>query len=356
MLGLLMKNFKNFCLGHKALFALIAAILFLSLFAVFLIRTILFATAEQDRLYTTSFRRFRVEYGTAQENGETAGAYIEGLDGRLADSCRQIGEIAGLADAHVVTASEPPLSFAYTYSPCYLYAGRYFTKEECREAAPVAIASNLKDSAILPGDTLTVNGGDYTVVGISIEDAHILIYEPGAASASPVACIDFVLEDIPDDAQTGQIRSILARYFPDGNLQPPDIFDDSVTRDSTLNLLFIALFVLSLINITFLYQYLLGIREKQVAVMRVCGASRGRCVRLFLMEILTLSLAVYLAAAVCAWLFMPDLLDFTTNGNLRYGLPLSGYLQVLGVYLLCILLIFIPFFVRSVRRIDMRRL
>ena len=114
----------------------------------------------------------RQEYGTAQENGETAGAYIEGLDGRLADSCRQIGEIAGLADAHVVTASEPPLSFAYTYSPCYLYAGRYFTKEECREAAPVAIASNLKDSAILPGDTLTVNGGDYTVVGISIEDAH----------------------------------------------------------------------------------------------------------------------------------------------------------------------------------------
>ena len=315
--------------------------------------------AEEE--YDISRRRFQISFSSEQQMEE----YMQDtalLEQRLDNSMELINGIQPLEAVELVTVQQetetgnkPPYRLEYIYAPLEVVTGRFFTREEFENREKKIVAGLTTNRSTLPGDQMQVLGDVYTVIGLSSDYENRLIYDPALVRALSVERIELFLKQIPAASQIEQMQQILSEQFSGLVIEPPYQPSVSAKESATMQLLFAALFILSLLNVTFLYQYLLQARERQMQIMRICGARRWQCMVLFFTEILLLSGIAYGIAGVCSHFFMNDLLQFTTNGNYTYVLGYAQYIYVLLLYIATVFLVFFPFLIRSVRKIDMKQ-
>lgn len=361
MSGALWNSLKGLVKNHLMLLVLMLMILTASLLAVFLLVSLMGGNMKAEEEYDISRRRFQISFSSEQQMEE----YMQDtalLEQRLDNSMELINGIQPLETVELVTVQQetetgnkPPYRLEYMYAPLEVVTGRFFTREEFENREKKIVAGLTTNRSTLPGDQMQVLGDVYTVIGLSSDYENRLIYDPVLARALSVERIELFLKQIPAASQIEQMQQILSEQFSGLVIEPPYQPSVSAKESATMQLLFAALFILSLLNVTFLYQYLLQARERQMQIMRICGARRWQCMVLFFTEILLLSGIAYGIAGVCSHFFMNDLLQFTTNGNYTYVLGYAQYIYVLLLYIATVFLVFFPFLIRSVRKIDMKQ-
>ncbi len=182
--------------------------------------------------------------------------------------------------------------------------GRYITNEEEAEGKQVALVwgtsqedwnipcENIKN----PDGTITLFDKKYEVVGV---------YKAGGGT--PI--VPFLT--VPDEIKiTGfsitfernitrsvyeALRNTADEVIPNKLIFPelelPD--QDSIAVYNNMIVIAVVISVLSIINFAMLYRFVLKKRQRNIAVMRICGCTKGKAVLIFLAECLILTFPAY---------------------------------------------------------------
>ncbi len=185
-----------------------------------------------------------------------------------------------------------------------LTSGRFITNEEEQNASLVAIVAGnhrngwAPESLVFKNDdgTITMFGKEYEVIGVynagcltphvpflTVPD-DLPIYEMGFAFERNVT--RSIYNDLVETANR-EIPGVLE--FPE--LQFPD--NDSIAVYN--NVISIAFFIsiVSVVNFAMLYHFIIEKRQRNLAIMRMCGCTKSRAVFTYLAECIIITLPCY---------------------------------------------------------------
>lgn len=349
MIKLLSLFFKDFIIKHKVTYILVCILLAVSLFSVFLISAIFEGLNARDR---AEYIPYKCYYMTTKSG--TFGD-IPDLDNRLHTTLKRINKVSSVELVRFLQDSDQSengwdVYGMYVVGSPILYLGRTFSKEEIENSQNKVIVSNLRQSSLKVGDVLEYGEEKFDVVGLSFEIRHFLPYNPKRLESTKFDYLDITLKNAPSKKAKDEITNIIKDAFPELDIDPPIESEDNT--DPLLACLLFGLFFLTVINILLVYNYIIEQRIKAIKITQICGATKFYCVRLFLLEILAITVAVYIPIAILSTLLMPALLKFVTNANLTYAMSIYSYLKIFAVYIFTIILLFAPKLIKSINFIS----
>lgn len=347
MVNLLFLFLKNFVSKNKAICILIYVLLIVSLFSVFLISAIIAGMDENNRVNDTSMRKYTIilQINIGDNIGELGNKTLDMLNKISVNS-----EIESARFIQINKHDENDLCGMYIIGKPTLYRGRSFTEYEQTSSQNKIIISNLQQSALWIGDSFELCGEKYDVIGLSFENVHIIPYSCVKLSSYNFEELEVLLKKAPSEEARSNILSIITDYFPETTVISP--VSDDVDLDPLLVGLFLGLFFVTVINILFIYDYIIEQRIKAIKIMRICGATNLYCVVLFLFEMLIFTITAYIPVVIIAEFLIPCLLEYITDGNLNYCLNFKDIIMIFVIYIFTVILIFLPKLKKSINLIS----
>ncbi len=183
--------------------------------------------------------------------------------------------------------------------------GRYITNDEEAEGKQVALVWGInKDNWNTPCENLRNPDGTITLFDKKYE--VVGVYKAGGGT--PI--VPFLT--VPDEIKiTGfsitfernitrsvyeALRNTADEVIPNKLIFPelelPD--QDSIAVYNNMLVIAVVISVLSIINFAMLYRFVLKKRQRNIAVMRLCGCTKGKAVLIFLAECLILTFPAYI--------------------------------------------------------------
>lgn len=133
--------------------------------------------------------------------------------------------------------------------------------------------------------------------------------------------------------------------FPE--LPMPDI--DSIAVYNNMIVISGVISVLSIVNFAMLYQFTLKKRQRQLAIMRICGCKRVRAVFTYLGECLLITIPSYLIGVVLNKLIT----DNNINGRFNYiseAYTPKVYITLFGVYMIIFVILLLVMILKTVNK------
>ena len=240
-----------------------------------------------------------------------------------------------------------------------MMSGRYITNEEEAAGSYVAIVAN--DGSGWNDATLSIQNGENTIELFG--QTYEVIGEYDAGSSCPI--VPFLT--IPDDLElnsigftfeqnitremyeeiVNQAQAIIpgVLIFPD--LQFPDA--DTIYVYNNVILISILIAVLSVINFAMLYLFVIKKRSRNLAIMRICGCTRGGAIWMYLGECLLLSIPVYLIGIGIYHILLEKIFK-NVFPDMEGAYSIGIYAGIFAIYLVVMLIILGVFVRRNVGR------
>lgn len=223
-------------------------------------------------------------------------------------------------------------------------------------------ASYAKAHNIAVGDTVTVLNRPFTVSGLTLSDGTSkIVYQPGydaLEQSDTIYKLQVQTAKLPTKYEAEAFAALLGETFENAAVFPPQPrnYTDEYGFDAQLSVLLFVL-LLVILNISFLYQYILMKRKNKFAIFSICGCKTVRAFWILLAEVLIYFLFHSGIAAAIWFGFLKNLLireetaaaGFTELGGVEWLLPMA-------VYLAGILLIFVPKLIKYTRQTTVRLL
>lgn len=127
----------------------------------------------------------------------------------------------------------------------------------------------------------------------------------------------------------------------------PDI--DSIAVYNNMIVISGVISVLSIVNFAMLYQFTLKKRQRQLAIMRICGCKRVKAVFTYLGECLLITIPSYLIGMVLNKLIT----DNNINGRFNYiseAYTPKVYITLFGVYMIIFVILLLAMIVKTVNK------
>lgn len=228
--------------------------------------------------------------------------------------------------------------------------GRYITDEEEARGKQVALVwgtgeDNWNDPcAALRNDdgTITLFGKTYEVVGVYSAGGGTPIV-PFLTVPDELKIVDFsiVFERNITRSVYEALTQTAAEVIPDKLIFPEPEFPDADSIAIYNNMLAISVVIslLSIVNFAMLYRFVLKKRQRDLAVLRICGCTKTKAVLVYLAECLLLTLPAYIVGAlinaVCVKSVFAGVFDFITEAYSPeiYGLIAATYFTVFLIIL-----------------------
>jgi hypothetical protein len=278
---------------------------------------------------------------STSENIEAASIFSE-IDGEKYDCNIQV-------DNHVIHRGE--VSAANLENNNLIVQGRMFTKEEFDEGSLVALIPDTGTYKVdengniiyeeLP-ETITVQNKSYKVIGMGGLSDTPLVPFTTLDDTTRMYDIDIGFKSILTRAQYDDIVSCFRENMGDKaeipNLKLQD--NDTLHYYRSMMLITILISVISAINFTILYCYIIEQRRRNLAIFRICGLSRSKTCLLFMGECLVLIFPAYILSALAYFkLLVPRLKHQYEYISNAYSAKITG--MIFAVYaVVSVLIIF----------------
>lgn len=349
---LLKKTLKTTILEHKLVFCLFCVCQMISIFSVIFVAGVFAAYEEANSSYDLEYRQFVVENEhsyTAKQIREQYHAIAQEIPS-LENGVLWMKNNGMDVKANIVYQKPSDL---------YISLGRYFkTTKNFKNVYEILVNQGFTetDNHYKVNDTITVFGKEFRVIGTILDassDPYFEIPFNEIVEKTEIKNIVFRLDHIPDRKDISRYTKMIENYYGKGNVIEPNqlpegrIFENFFRNISTL---FISL--LSILNFSFLYYYLLTKRKRQYSIYRLCGCSSVKGGSLLLLELIVLSFVLFLICSIIfhtcfAWIY-----PFMGN-EITYSLTLIDYTETALIYLFNIMLVFVPIILRYSKKMPM---
>ncbi len=226
------------------------------------------------------------------------------------------------------------------YENKYVIYGRYFEKDEFFTSESKVVL-NTADEGYKIGNTFFIDGHEYEIIGINWSNQvyNEVTYQNFIENYSTTQIsVEFL--EIPTLKQIKETSNHISSIMPNSVVYEPENvnFVDYFTGSSEY-IISICIVVLSILNISYLYTYVLSKRKRLFCIYRLCGASSKKVEFLLLLEIVVISLFIYIISSIALHLFVaPNFAEL--NGNLVYAYSFAEYFITCIFYQIIILVVF----------------
>lgn len=202
-------------------------------------------------------------------------------------------------------------------------SGRFFTEEEYTSDKKICVADveSIKESTVFD-KTLKYNKKNkkYYIILNNIKYEVIGEYQNLSSIKIPFEAVDddfyvidtlgFKLNTLPTNNEVAKIKQIYLKYFSDRQVDLPEIAVSDPEQIKFYNTnLFIAIIVALLvsINLILLFKYVLITRRKELAILRITGATVNKVRRLYILEIMIISVVLFILSTLIFDVFIKDI-------------------------------------------------
>ncbi len=190
------------------------------------------------------------------------------------------------------------------------YKGRLITQEEELNGDMVIVLPYGSDEELI-GQKVEFIGQEYEVVGIQMRNPYYTVPFNTIPDSMPVSCFSFLV-DKPISTETyKKITNALTEVFGDEiNLPIFETVDESEQSFYvSVMAISVVLSILSAINLSLLFRYILSKRRKTFAIYRVLGLSKFKTKLMCQIEILGINTVGFLLCAVLFHFVLTDMIS-----------------------------------------------
>lgn len=198
------------------------------------------------------------------------------------------------------------------------------------------------------GEQYSINGEKYEIIGTTYRDVLMIPYS-SLENKENLKEVYVVLNKDFDNVHRDIFLRRIEEIFNIDDVHMPDAYSMAI-YDSSINYVasFGIVIIIAIINIVYLYSYIMRKRRKETAVFRLCGCSLGKTASMCLTEILLFSVVSYiLAVTIHLTAVMPLMLSITRT--LEYYISPLIFVIVYVVYLLIEIISFLPIIKRTAK-------
>lgn len=339
MVWIIIKNIKQLIITHRTVFILFVVSQLISTLSIMFVYSASVSQDQQSLTYNQKIRTYTVKQ---EEN------YNASLDKMLT---LILNEKEGLLRNITVKLGEnSEIHAEFTYinrNPLYVHYGRYFTEEDFnRGARQIILCDTLAEGQKKVGGTFNLYGTEYAIIGIIGQSLFHEIPYCSIDDYGHISEISFALVAPPNSKELEEWRAYLQYHFKDASIEVPEQQDLSYAAGNLYRRLSsMVIGLLAIINFSYLYNFVLLRRRGWYASLRICGCSKLKGMLIYFMEVLIISVILFLFCGVCFHLFVSRLLP-EINENLIYMMNIGDYITLLMIYLIVITAVFMPMIIR----------
>lgn len=256
-------------------------------------------------------------------------------------------------------------------------AGRYISDEEEAEGANVALvhktvfegfdvldkaAANgvdpphysdldfIKDTSATRGE-LTVFGKRYKIIGAFNSGAMVIVPFLSVPDEQELIALNFIFKNNITNLQYNELMEQANAVIP-GKLIFPELDipdEESIYLYNNIMLISALIAALTIINFAFLYNFIFQKRRRQLAVMRICGCTGFRALRIYLAECCLICIPTFLIGIAAYIPFMHGVLsDLFVYMEASYS-PMI-YIAIFAIYVVTLFIIMGAMLLRQIKR------
>lgn len=327
---LIFKNLQTLIIHKPVIFILFSVSVIASLTAVMYLYSIHASIRSSTSTYQAAYRTVQADFPSMTKSGlETS---LKTLSG---------GNFGIEAIRAVLVRDGQTYVASYTYKSDN-YSGLYFSKEDFYAGKKQIVPAKSLYDKWKDLKEVKVLGGTYEILAFS-DRAYSEIPFYSLDSSCEIKGLYMTLSETLSQSRLNALRDKLTALFPTATLQLPQEPDLSLaSRNLYESFSSIAVVLLALLNISYLYRYILLSRKKPYAVYRVCGCTRARGMRLYAGELFLLSTLLFLVSAAVFKVGIQPLFPCINKDALTYRLFVSDYFVLYLFFLLAVAVVFLP--------------
>ncbi len=334
--------FCYFLNKHKILFLILCFIQIISIFASLFTLSFYTSSIELDKEYDAS-KTFTVVFNDEISNKNL----IFNLDNFKNENQLSIKKISIQSDNE-----DCFLMFDCIYCPSNYKFGRYFTQSEFEDNKNVIITSKDVFPNVLVGDYVLVEGKKFKVIGTNdYIEYNILPLSALNKVKHFNSKLSITLNKYPDISEFNSTLRALRNCFDKGEVYAPDRVEDNIFNNYTV-FIYIGVFLISIVNIAYVYRYILECNKKLIYIFRLNGASRIKCLIALLSVVLIFAIASFIVGCLISFFALPAVVNLINIDILRYNLEFKHYIFIFLTYIFIIMIVFIPFLKSCLKKIS----
>lgn len=215
-----------------------------------------------------------------------------------------------------------------------LKEGRYFTQQEIINGENLIVLRPDGNPQLIGQDIIFL-GKIYKVIGILSNDMMYEFEVPFKTLDDDltIESIRVLTDKIITTPAYKEIKNAFFEVVGDYALVPPleTVDINEIRFYNSLILISVALAVISAINLTILFRYVLRTRWRQLAIFQLSGCTKNKARQIYICEIMSLSTLIFLFCAVLYHhLIMPNLSNYILYIKEAYSL--KTYLILFSIY------------------------
>lgn len=341
MFNAIKKIFLHLIYKHKLLFATLVIVQIVSILAALFVCSFLISSTQIEKEYDYT-KTFKITLDN-QVSNENLKEYIYDFMKRNDIPLKSLQ----------VIDDEKNISFDFIYNSEHALYGRYFLKDEFEFYDDVIIVSKNISPEIIDGDKYVINGKEYNVVGTNYEFSHILPKSAYDTTIHNNSIITFLLERYPTDIEYNNIATLAKEIFKTDSIELPMRVEDSNSLlNNSTTIILLCLVIISIVNVAFVYRYIIEQNKKLIHIFRLVGATKIKCAIILVSVIIVLAVVSFTIGCIISALILPQIIRFINFDNFRYMLKITDYLSISILFIVVVLFTTYPVIKKFVKSVN----
>lgn len=331
---MILRNLFNFARTNKKIFFMFMLVQTATVIAFFSVFNYAMKFAEDMKSVQTECRTYSVEVYNPENIGSQMKKMYEKYSGKL------------LSLFAVAENGKDTVRCEYIYDSCKnVMNGTGFDKNDFysgkKQILGLAKTDISQEKKYYIGSSYRLSGSDYEIIGTTLSD-YIIVPFYSVQDLSNVSKVSIVLNCDIDGLEYSNFINNVKNIFETDNVNTPEPYSMGVYSE-TINyvMVFGIIIFIAVINIVYLYSYIMNKRRRETAVLRICGCSMNSISLMYLAETVFTSAVSYIIAMLCHLLLVMPFMMKLTN-TVRYYITPLQFAIIYAVYLAVEIVVFVP--------------
>ena len=343
MIVLLFDNLKKFVFSNKLIFIIFVLSLMISTIPVIYISSVFQANKQEELKYNDSLKSYKVQL--SKDYGKDELTKI--LNSILSDNKNNIKQIILYSDKDKIKSNfiYPDKQYQFTQ------IGNYFKEIDFQQGEhQIIINDTSNEISFKTGDTYNIRKTSYKIIGIALINEYNEIPYKALDFLNGINRIFIKSEYIPSNNQANKMMEYLNSKITNANIEAPEKINYILSTKNVLEYsISIIVILLAMINISYLYRYILQRCKKQFAVMRICGCSKIKATLIFLLEVLFLAGIQFILCCLITHFGISKIFMYL-NGGIKYSMTIIDYAWLFVIYSSTVIIVFLSIISKYVKK------
>lgn len=335
---LVIKSYKNYLQTDKPIFGALIIGLVISYISLLYLYGYYSSVKHGKEIYDFTTKKYTIKIDTTVTYEERI-SFLDSLRKDASFPSLEVLRVLGKAkikenNTDIVIGAYQPRNMHL-----YLFQGKYFSPENLTNADRVAIVDKgiyytdiYKQDPSVIGRKVSIGGDEFRIIGVDgmLEKNMVEVpYSTFMSKKYNIDSLEVVFQKPLNSLQGSKLEGLVNKLLDKSVIiKPPDVNSQILITFILQMVLVILIISFAIINLIYLFKYLVEKREREFLIYRICGAKRINIFSMLMIENFLLNLVTYFLSLI---IFIPLYFLAFKRLNIDVSLNLTDCLLVYAI-------------------------